>query len=117
MPTPPPPTAAIPARHTKELHACSSMHEFPRPRAMALGHFAVNFQSLLRGSAPTETRCPLQAEALVEGWKDKQVAGIIQMQQIVVGNEPGELDAVRHARLAGSLPNFRAEPGIFAGQH
>jgi hypothetical protein len=35
------------------------MHEFPGCGAMALGNFAVNFQSLLRRSPPTELRRPL----------------------------------------------------------
>jgi hypothetical protein len=42
------------------------MYEFPRPRAMALGDFAIHFQSLLRGQwrPPTETRRPLQPQTL-----------------------------------------------------
>ena len=86
--------------------------------ACAIGHFGDG------GSAGAGYRAAAghglqngQAEAFVEGWKHKQVAGVVQMQQIVVGDETDELDAVRYARLAGGLAHFGAEPGVFAGQN
>ncbi len=58
-----------------------------------------------------------QSETFVKRRKGKDVAGVVQLQQVAIGDEAEELDAVGHARFARRLMHSVRKPGLLSGQH
>ena len=84
-----------------------AIHHFRQRDGVGTGHRAPAGHGFQRG----------QPETFVKRREDEQVAGVVELQQVVVGDEAEELDAVRHARFARGFVNAVREPGGFPGQH